>query len=1264
MAVTTEINTLEISIKADANSALSSLDKLAAKLDEIAAKLDKTGIHVGKIRNIGKVNGTGLNQASKGVENLGNAMKDTAKEADEMAKKCLSAQEKIKSAWAKGLMSGSRRDRMAADPNTPAGILNPDARTAGRARMEQNRASGMLNAKEFFAKQKIAELEKNISQSKEMTAAYNEQEAAIRKNSAALWDRARAAWNQVSADSDEIAQLQRSATSHAALAAAIRGTAAVAGAFAGTIWRLYQVMAHLTSGALRGLISGLRRLPGMFMKAASSAVSFGKALAHPIRSIKEMLGLDKRQNNGILGGLLGNRSLAKYIGLIALRRAVTAAIRAIVKGIKEGFENIMKYSSEVQSSVYSMQNSLLYLKNAWAAAFAPIVTAVAPYIDAFIDMIAAALNAIGRLMAILTGKGFAVQAKKLSDSLYAAGQAGESAAGGTGKAAKAAEEYKKTIMGFDQLNVLNSPNESGSSGGSGGGGGSGSGGLDANSMFETVELTGSLKDLIDAGNWDAVGSYAAEKINGFISKIDEAIKWDTVGGKITDIVTAFTTFSNALVRDIHWDELGSTVGDGVNTIVNTFNLLYEGINFHLIGSQLAVGVKGLVDTVQWENVGQLWTQKFQALWDTIHGFVSELPWGSIGDAVGRAFNGAIQNLTLGTVGESIGLTLDGATVTLKNFTLKANWTGASGQVSDFIQGLFGTVTADDMLSAASGLVTKFATALSIAITDPKTKTAIHSFASDLGSYFGSNDFTAAFGALTTLGSNILSLITSALRGAVTGLTENGGWASIGTSLGTAVNQLFTKNVTSDSITNLLKDALRGISITLENFSISLGSATELGEKLAAAISGGINAITQSGIVSAVFGLGKKIISALTNALTDPATQTAIKDFMFQFGNELAKSVPDLTNLALAFIKAFAAAIAGLEQGVRAAIFEALGVNVDTLTQMLSGTAPTEGGFVPISPSSEADGAASAGGFLSGVFKYFSENGSNYASSLAPFGEMFLNALGFTNDRGKQSGKDFTTGNKTGIDNNKETVKKSALDLSNTIFNGMGNMGEKGTTKGKAFGKGNDTGLRAWMTKLGFAGEDLSKKINNGMGVMSDQGKTKGSAFGGGVKTGIDNQQKDVKSSAATLAKGAVDAYNDKLSKSKIAAIKWELKYSQYNGNNYPSSGNPKISYEVPYAAGGFPPVGELFLSREAGPELVGRMGNKNVVANNQQIVDGIREGVYQAMVNAMASSNSGNGNGMPYEINVTVKTQNDEVLARAVERGQAKRKYRLGMAMG
>lgn len=71
------------------------------------------------------------------------------------------------------------------------------------------------------------------------------------------------------------------------------------------------------------------------------------------------------------------------------------------------------------------------------------------------------------------------------------------------------------------------------------------------------------------------------------------------------------------------------------------------------------------------------------------------------------------------------------------------------------------------------------------------------------------------------------------------------------------------------------------------------------------------------------------------------------------------------------------------------------------------------------------------------------------------------------------------------------------------------------------------------------------------------------------------------------------------------------------------SGKPTFDFYT-YATGGFPSTGEFFMARENGPELVGRVGNKTAVANNDQIISGISQGVYNAFVNAQGST-GGNG---------------------------------------
>lgn len=60
---------------------------------------------------------------------------------------------------------------------------------------------------------------------------------------------------------------------------------------------------------------------------------------------------------------------------------------------------------------------------------------------------------------------------------------------------------------------------------------------------------------------------------------------------------------------------------------------------------------------------------------------------------------------------------------------------------------------------------------------------------------------------------------------------------------------------------------------------------------------------------------------------------------------------------------------------------------------------------------------------------------------------------------------------------------------------------------------------------------------------------------------------------------------------------------QVNYNNY---------YAKKHAAGGFPDTGQMFIAREAGPELVGTIGGRSAVANNIQIIEGIKKGVTDA----------------------------------------------------
>lgn len=77
-------------------------------------------------------------------------------------------------------------------------------------------------------------------------------------------------------------------------------------------------------------------------------------------------------------------------------------------------------------------------------------------------------------------------------------------------------------------------------------------------------------------------------------------------------------------------------------------------------------------------------------------------------------------------------------------------------------------------------------------------------------------------------------------------------------------------------------------------------------------------------------------------------------------------------------------------------------------------------------------------------------------------------------------------------------------------------------------------------------------------------------------------------------------------------VKWNLKSTikAIDTSNWSTAKQYKI---YAYANGGFPDMGQMFVARENGAEMVGRIGNRTAVANNDQIVQAVSQGVADAV---------------------------------------------------
>ena len=276
-------------------------------------------------------------------------------------------------------------------------------------------------------------------------------------------------------------------------------------------------------------------------------------------------------------------------GLVRLGLAGAAALYSI-RLLRQGLENLVQYDANTVNSINSLKASLLFLKNALASAFAPIINIVAPILSAFIDKLARAANAVAQFIAALTGRKTAIIAKKTFGGI-------SSGADNVGKSAKnankEAKKLQRTLMGFDKINKLDAKDK-GSGNGSGGGSGSGGGG--AADMFETSKVPKKIKALADKikqawkkGDFTEIGEILADKLNKALAKIP----WAKVQAMARKVARSLATFINGFIGKADWELIAHTITTGLAVAIDAVATFVTTLNWRKIGKAIVNLVAGI-----------------------------------------------------------------------------------------------------------------------------------------------------------------------------------------------------------------------------------------------------------------------------------------------------------------------------------------------------------------------------------------------------------------------------------------------------------------------------------------------------------------------------------------------------------------------------------------------------------------------------------------------------------------------------------------------
>lgn len=451
----------------------------------------------------------------------------------------------------------------------------------------------------------------------------------------------------------------------------------------------------------------LSKIPGIVKGAFSSAtrtvLNFGKSLAKGLadkakQAVSSLKGLGKSSNSV-------SKSILKLSNMFKLM-LIRMAMRAAIQGVKEGMQNLVQYSDSANQSMSNLMSGMTYLKNSFAAAFAPILSYVAPVLNTLINLLATAVGYINQFFSALGGGSTFVRAKKANED-YAA-----SLKKTGGAASKAGKDAKKALAPFDDLVQIQQQGADASGGGGGG--------ASPSDMFETVgidkgisDFANKLKEMFAAGDWKGIGQLIGQKINEAVQSFTQFISWDNIGAQITAFVTAFTTLFNSLVSTIDWYAIGIMFGTGINTLANTLYLLLTQIDWFMLGNALGIGLMGMIDTVDWNLFGATIGAFFQAKISGLLGFVLGVDWGAIGAAIATCLMGLTGQIDWAQLGYLFAAGLNAAFSTLGEFAATFDWVGFGTQLATSLSTFFqtfdwagaGTAISDIVIGILNALVT-------------------------------------------------------------------------------------------------------------------------------------------------------------------------------------------------------------------------------------------------------------------------------------------------------------------------------------------------------------------------------------------------------------------------------------------------------------------------------------------------------------------------------------------------------------------------------
>lgn len=733
----------------------------------------------------------------------------------------------------------------------------------------------------------------------------------------------------------------------------------------------------------------------------------------------------------------------------------------------------------------------------------------------------------------------------------------------TNKLADATKKANKELYSFDEINKQSDNSDSASSGGGGG---------ITTDVADTADVSKMVEMLKQAWR-DSDFTELGEIVGGKIKDGLDSIKWDKVQQTAVKIAACIATFINGALSVSGLDtSIGETIGEAINTGVLGLDTFLKTVNWAQVGTFIAGTLNSAIATTSWAGLGGTICDGINAFFSTATNFATHFDFTNLGASVGDLINGAITKIDWGTALFGAKAWGVGIANTINTAVSTTSWDAVGTTIGNSLSTIIATahsfIKSVDIKALADGIAT--------AINNALKTTDFEALGDTIGTAIGNLAGSIATFLKTVDWSKVAKAVLDTLKGVFKGITEDSdNMKAIGAIVATLIGAAIAKQAVANLFTSAATKIISAISGGLEGSTswVSLGStvmsklSTNLTSKvstllndqvfLAKFASIGTTIATCVGTAIAGFELGKNLGSYLFPEDADYYDNFKWSDFFSKFNKEDAKGA----------WKEFITEITGGEtKGHKAEIdFSANEDSIRGVNKKVNDGLKT------------SDVAAGAGKILD-VGIQTTPDTAKIASARATIANGF-------NGKNQVSASIKSAVDTGSANTARQNIIKSFADVSASI---------KINKKAKNLGN-----VKKYI-------RDSMKKTNASFKVQADTNSIKQ------AKNAIQDGLQGISITATGTIKWEPGQTSQtvKDSKGKVHTIYKAM------GGILGSSGWLPITR---YATGGLPKSAEMFMAREAGPELVGRIGSRTAVVNNDQIVASVSEGVYRAVVAALGS---------------------------------------------